>query len=194
MSIIINALRQGHKELALALIQHSKQYQVCQYDQQGQTALHLAVQKNFIEVVKALLEKGANINALATDPSYTHMTPLHYAALTGNHKAAQLLLTWGANIHLENGQFITAATLAYQHGFMDVARLIEQSQRSSAKYQWPQNRSSKPMLNSTSQKLPGLRNSTLESLEPKQWFNGKAQNMNNVVDFNEYRKNKANKR
>lgn len=188
MSIIINALRQGHKELALALIQHSKQYQVCQYDQQGQTALHLAVQKNFIEVVKALLEKGANINALATDPSYTHMTPLHYAALTGNHKAAQLLLTWGANIHLENGQFITPATLAYQHGFVDVARLIEQSQRAAAKYQWPQNQAAKlPTLNRVSGKMPGLRNSTLESLEPKY-------TSNNVVDFNEFRKRKASKR
>lgn len=179
MSIIINALRQGHKELALALIQHSKQYQVCQYDQQGQTALHLAVQKNFIEVVKALLEKGANINALATDPSYTHMTPLHYAALTGNHKAAQILLTWGANIHLENGQFITAATLAYQHGFVDVARLIEQSQRAAAKYQWPQNLPSKtPML--------AQRNTTVESL--------RAKSVNNVIDFNEYRKKNAFKR
>lgn len=179
MSIIINALRQGHKELALALIQHSKQYQVCQYDQQGQTALHLAVQKNFMEVVKALLEKGANINALATDPSYTHMTPLHYAALTGNFKAAQLLLTWGANIHLENGQFITAATLAYQHGFTDVARLIEQSQRATVKFQWPQNQLSKtPML--------AQRNTTVESLQAK--------TVNNVINFNEYRKKKASKR
>ncbi|HRE33149.1 MAG TPA: ankyrin repeat domain-containing protein, partial [Candidatus Berkiella sp.] len=137
MSIIINALRQGHTELALALIQHAKPYQVSQYDSQGQTALHLAIQKNFIGVAKALLEKGANINALATDLSYTHMTPLHYAALTGNLKAIQLLLTWGANIHLENGQFHTAATIAYQHGFLEIARLIEQHQRHNVKYQWP---------------------------------------------------------
>jgi len=183
MSIIINALRQGHKELALALIQHAKPYQVCLYDQQGQTALHLAVQKNLPDVVKALLEKGANINALATDPSYTHMTPLHYAALTGNQKIAQLLLAWGANIHLENGQYLTPATVAYQHGFLEIARMIEQRHRHAVKYQWPQHL---PFQNKAKElaprKMVELRNSTIENLGARQ--------IGNVVDFAEYRKKK----
>lgn len=180
MSIIINALRQGHPDLALALIQHAKAYQLCQYDQQGQTALHLAVQKNFINVMKALLEKGANINALGTDPSYTHMTPLHYAALTGNFKATQLLLAWGANIHLENGQYHTAATLAYQHGFLDIARMIERRYQSSAKYQWPMNSLQKQATSRT-----------LEALQIRQLPKENSLTAHNVVDFVAYRRKRA---
>ncbi len=193
MSIIINALRQGHKELALALIQHAKPYQVCLYDQQGQTALHLAVQKNLPDVVNALLEKGANINALATDPSYTHMTPLHYAALTGNLKLTQLLLAWGANIHLENGQFHTPATMAYQHGFLEVARMIEQRHRHAVKYQWPQhlpilpNKQTKELV---PRRMMELQKSAIENAEARNWYNQQSATMNNVVDFMAYRKKK----
>lgn len=182
MSIIINALRQGHPDLALALIQHAKVYQLCEYDQQGQTALHLAVQKNFIDVMKALLEKGANINALGTDPSYTHMTPLHYAALTGNFKATQLLLAWGANIHLENGQYHTAATLAYQHGFLDIARMIERRYQHTTKYQWPMN----SLQNQAASR-------TLEALQVRDLPKDNRLTANNVVDFVAYRKKRATK-
>lgn len=182
MSIIINALRQGHKELALALIQNAKPYQICQYDQQGQTALHLAVQKNLPEVVAALLEKGANINALATDSAYTHMTPLHYAALTGNLKISHLLLAWGANTHLENGQFHTPATVAYQHGFLEIARLIEQRHRHTVKYQWPEH-----SINPTSKKELMLRSPF--DLQKKDMFIRPTPN--NVVDFVAYRRKRA---
>jgi ankyrin repeat protein len=168
MSIIINAIRQAHRELALALISQAQPYQLCQYDHHGQTAIHLAVQKNYIDIVKRLLEKGADINALATDPSYSHMTPLHYAALTGNVKAVQLLLSWGANIYLENGQFHTAATIAYQHGFLEIARIIEQRPQQLVKYQWPQYL---PLQNATG---------TLAELQPK----------SNVLDFVAYRQKK----
>jgi|GEM_PF-4125218 len=191
MSIIINALRQGHKELALALIQHAKPYQVCQYDQQGQAALHLAVQKNLIDVMKALLEKGANINALATDPSYTHMTPLHYAALTGNLKATQFLLAWGANTHLENGQFHTAATVAYQHGFLEIARMIEQRHRHAVKYQWPQHLPNSQNIQTKELapcKMLEQRNSTMKNLGARQFIYLESPTANNVVDFVAYRK------
>lgn len=136
MSIIIRALREGQRELAVKLISSALPYQVCLYDDEGQTALHIAIQKNYIDLAQKLLEKGANINAFATDSCYGYMTPLHYAALTGNLQATKLLLTWGANRHLENKRNMTATSMAYQHGHIEVARALERGNKVQS-YNWP---------------------------------------------------------
>lgn len=145
MSLIIRALKEAQRELAIKLISHALPYQVCLYDEEGQTALHLAISKNYIDIAQKLLEKGANINAFASDPSYGYMTPLHYAALTGNLHATKLLLNWGASRHLENQRQMTASTLAYQHGFIEIARLIEKG-NSHDHYSWPVNVPTKQFL------------------------------------------------
>ena len=137
MTIIINALREDHVELAMALIKDSSPYQVCQYDHTGQTALHIAIQKSYLDVACALLEKGADINAFARDHAYHRMTPLHYAALTGNLVATRLLLNWGANTDLENGDRLTASSLALKHGFIAIAKLINQREPQKPKFNWP---------------------------------------------------------
>ncbi len=137
MTIIINALREDHVELAMTLIQNSAPYQICQYDHTGQTALHIAIQKNYLDIACALLEKGADINAFARDHAYHRMTPLHYAALTGNLVASRLLLNWGANTSLENGDRLTPATLALKHGFIAIAKVINQKEPQKPKFNWP---------------------------------------------------------
>lgn len=137
MTIIINALREDHVELAMTLIQNSAPYQICQYDHTGQTALHIAIQKNYLDIACILLEKGADINAFARDHAYHRMTPLHYAALTGNLVASRLLLNWGANTSLENGDRLTPATLALKHGFIAIAKVINQKEPQKPKFNWP---------------------------------------------------------
>ncbi|MCS5707524.1 ankyrin repeat domain-containing protein [Candidatus Berkiella cookevillensis] len=137
MTIIIKALNEGHIELAMTLIQNSVPYQVCQYDESGQTALHIAIQKNYLDVTCALLENGANIDAYARDSAYHRMTPMHYAALTGNLVAARLLLNWGADITLENGDGLNPASLALKHGFVAIAKVINQQANYKPKFAWP---------------------------------------------------------
>lgn len=137
MSIITNAIRDGHVELAMMLVKNAVPYQVCQYDDMGQTALHLAVQKNYLDIASALLENGANIDAYGRDEAYHRMTPLHYAALTGNLVAARLLLNWGADISVENGDGLNASSLALKHGFVEIAKAINQHANYKQRFSWP---------------------------------------------------------
>ena len=66
------------------------------------TPLFFAVESGFNDVVKLLLEEGAEPNCQTL--SYVNgWTPLHLAAAKGNQEVAQLLLDGGANINMEDG-------------------------------------------------------------------------------------------
>lgn len=45
----------------------------------GVTALHVAVIKNYIDIVKILIRSGSNVN----HKTYDSMTPLHFATSRG---------------------------------------------------------------------------------------------------------------
>lgn len=170
---ITTALKQGDRTLALALIHQAHPYQINQRDEDGQTPLHLAVQKHDLMVIEALLTKGAQVNLKANDPCYHDMTPLHYAALTGDWSAANILIQWGADTRALNAQHKNPATIAYQHGFSRVGLLIEQNQ--------------KPNIR---QKTLEMRNSSIEALAARKWLNEKSPSHSNVVNLAEYRRKK----
>lgn len=181
MTMIIKALRQGNISLAMILIERATTYQLNQYDEQDQTALHLAIQKNYLDIIRALLKKGADLNARGSCPSYTLMTPLHYAALTGNIPATQLLLAWGANTQLENGQSRTATTIAYQHGFTELAHTIERF-------------NNQQMMNqSFNRKILELQNSSVEAIQARVWICKRTKPSGNVVNLEEFKRKKQGK-
>jgi ankyrin repeat protein len=61
------------------------------------TALHIASNAGYTRVVQALLETGADVDALAND-----WTALYYASVNGSTEIAQLLLANGADLnHLD---------------------------------------------------------------------------------------------
>jgi ankyrin repeat protein len=183
MSLIIKALRQGNPQYAYRLIQQALPYEICLRDEGGQTALHIAVQKNYLEIVKCLLDKGAQINAQANDNGYTYMTPLHYAALTGNLAATQLLLVYGANTLIENGHFHTAPIVAYQHGFVEVARTIERHDS--------KNISQREIESSLDRKKLELQNSSIHTLETRTWLLQRSKPANNIIDFKKRKNRKS---
>ena len=89
------------------------------------TPLHVAVSRGWIDVAQALIQKGANVNAIVTGD----MTPLHYAALEKEDVAVQastLLLEAGADPNccdvFGSSPLITAAEKGYS---ALVALLIE---------------------------------------------------------------------
>ena len=74
----------------------------------GWTPLILASMKKYgnIEIVKLLIERGAEVNAEAEDPGYSHdrgrFTPLMFAVHINREDIAELLLNNGANIDYVN--------------------------------------------------------------------------------------------
>lgn len=80
-------------------------------NQDGQTALHLAAEKGFLEIVQSLIDMGANIDC----KDFYKYTPLHFAA--NEHKEiTRLLIERGANPNIINNERQSALTIAMNKG------------------------------------------------------------------------------
>lgn len=112
------AVRSGDTTVVLRLI---PQFDLNARDSLGAAALHDAVWSGRLEIVRVLLEAGAN-------PNITHLeagsTPLDYAAVKNELDIAQLLLDHGADARAVNRNGSTALHLAAARGYTSVARLL----------------------------------------------------------------------
>ncbi|XP_063824793.1 oxysterol-binding protein-related protein 1-like [Ostrinia nubilalis] len=88
----------------------------------GWSPLHLASYFGHVEVVRALMEAGANVDAI----NDTGDTPLHKACFTGNEELVILLLKYKADVHIMNGEGRTAGDMCRSR---DVRRLVDAAQR-----------------------------------------------------------------
>ena len=77
----------------------------------GQTALHLAVRKNNMDLAQQLVQKGALVNA----QDNSGKTPLHFAAETQQHDFEEFLIDHGANIKMPDNIGQTPFTIATNH-------------------------------------------------------------------------------
>jgi ankyrin repeat protein len=73
-------------------------YTVNAVDEFKNTPLHFAANKGRIDVIKWLIENGANVNALNNDKS----TPLHEAASYGQFEAVKLLVENKAKVNVQD--------------------------------------------------------------------------------------------
>lgn len=64
----------------------------------GAAALHAAVAQNHVDIIKILIENGADVNQLDS----VRRTPLHIAASLGYDEAASLLLAKGAEVNVKD--------------------------------------------------------------------------------------------
>jgi ankyrin repeat protein len=85
----------------------------------GQTSLYIASFFNRIDVVKELLDRGANIEAESNGE-----TSLHIASNQGCITIVRLLLARGANIDAETSDGMTSLWIAIEAGELDVVRLL----------------------------------------------------------------------
>jgi len=72
-----------------------------------------------VDVLKALVEKGANVNAI----SATGMTPMHYAVQRGNDRIIEFLASNGAKFDVKNKQGRTPVDFARGRTATLVAKL-----------------------------------------------------------------------
>lgn len=74
--------------------------------------------KTPVEVVRLLLDKGANVN-----PSTRYKTPLMHAASEGNDEAVKLLLSRGAQVNVKTDEG-TALMMAVNGGHIEALKLL----------------------------------------------------------------------
>ncbi len=91
-------------------------------DHHGETPLHKAAREGYTRTV-GVLAGVSDVNAR----SNAGMTPLHWAALTGNVDVARLLIAHGADPHLRNEGMdgLTPSDLASSLGYEELGRAFE---------------------------------------------------------------------
>jgi len=98
--LMIKAAKKGDVAAVKQLLKTDKDLTNAR-DMDDSTPLHCAAWKGHLEVVKALLDAGADINAKSQNDHYGD-TPLH-AASHGNQKdVVKVLIERGANLHSKN--------------------------------------------------------------------------------------------
>ncbi|KAJ3338089.1 hypothetical protein HDU83_008335 [Entophlyctis luteolus] len=89
-------------------------------DNLQQTALYIASKHGQLEVVKWLVDHGANVNA----ENVNKATPLHIASQNGHLEVVKWLVDHGANVNAENVQKATLLHIASQNGHLEVVKWL----------------------------------------------------------------------
>jgi len=92
-------------------------------DEDGDTALHLAVLQGFIEVVFSLVRVISDPSLLDI-PNNKHQTPLHLAVLTNQAPLVRRLVVGGSSVLSRDCHGNTPLHLACREGFFECARAL----------------------------------------------------------------------
>ena len=85
----------------------------------------LNIRQSLPDVARLLLEHGANVNARASDASYTPgATPLHLAIFYNRVEVVRVLLEHGANVDAEDNRGETPFQIASAEGYDEIMKLL----------------------------------------------------------------------
>ncbi|KAJ5668101.1 uncharacterized protein N7477_006671 [Penicillium maclennaniae] len=118
-SALYCATIENHVEVVRLLLSHGAN---ANKQAGGSSALSSAVACNRVELVRMLLEYGADVD---TTTASTGSTPLTRAAQSGNAGMTRLLLENGANIHVLDGEGLTALDWAQRCGCESTVAILE---------------------------------------------------------------------
>jgi ankyrin repeat protein len=108
--------------LVRLLVQHGADVNTADFDQKW-TPLHFAARDHKEEIVRILLEAGANVDAIDSFGN----TPLWRAVMTAssNLAAIRALIKHGADPYKNNNHGVASIDIARQSGRDDIAALLE---------------------------------------------------------------------
>jgi ankyrin repeat protein len=116
---LINALKSRHKDIARILIESG--IGIGEHNDIGVTPLHIAANLGYEHIVRALVDRGENINAEEVSGG---TTPL-FAAVFGGHLAVvEFLLEKGAAVNHVTKEHNTALIPATQRGDVEIVRTL----------------------------------------------------------------------
>lgn len=116
---LLHALKQDNEKYAIGFINSGAG--IKSVDKNGNTALHLAAQKGYVDCIRKLLKKDSTlINQL----NNVGDTPLIRAAASGMQEAVQELISRGANLDLQGEHNLTALHWAVGTNQSDIAEML----------------------------------------------------------------------
>ena len=107
----------GHRAIVEFLLKNRAEVNTAARNAQRVTALHGAVARRDVEIVKMLLERGASANV----KQERGFVPLHDAAANGNLALVQLLVKHGALVDAKSDDGKTPVDMAVDRGHKEVA-------------------------------------------------------------------------
>ncbi|ORX40351.1 ankyrin [Piromyces finnis] len=100
-------------------------FEINNKDKDGYTFLHYACKKGCENIVKYLIDRGANVNA--TDMN--NWTPLHYACEKGYENIVKYLIDKGADINIQNKDRCTPLHFACDRGNEEIVKYLIENEK-----------------------------------------------------------------
>jgi len=113
----------GHRAIVEFLLKSGADLKTAARNAQKVTALHGAVARRDVEIVKMLLEAGADSNARQE----RGFAPLHDAAANGNAALVEVLLKYGALATAKTDDGKTPADMAAERGHKEVEERLRRA-------------------------------------------------------------------
>ncbi|KAK7445076.1 hypothetical protein VKT23_014938 [Stygiomarasmius scandens] len=133
VSYLVEAARKGDLSIVRGMLELWKEANINGRNSRGQTALLAASEQGNFEVVKLLIDRGADVNAM-NELTWPRDTPLHAAARGEHMQVFKLLVQSDANVF--------PLLYAIEHGTLDTVKLLmlnddshEWALRAAAEYQ-----------------------------------------------------------